>query len=109
MHSGNGDNGDGGGFQIIEERAIPDVYADSVKFELTAYGVTLELGQTRPSRPGPNAVAQHIPKLRVHMSPQHAKIMAKLFSKHMRAYEEQIGKISLPAELYKDLGVDEQW
>jgi hypothetical protein len=29
------------------------------------------------------------------MSPQHAKIMAKLFAKNMRQYEDMVGKLPL--------------
>lgn len=102
-------NDDGDGFQIIEERPLSDVYVDSVRFEITLYGVTLELGQMQRPRPPEAGLAPHVPKIRVHMSPQHAKVMAKLFAKNMREYEQQVGKLPLPAELYKDLGIEEEW
>jgi hypothetical protein len=102
-------NGDGDGFQVIEERSLPDIYADSVRFEMNLYGVTLEFGQTQQGRSGAASPMPHVPKIRVHMSPQHAKIMAKLFVKNMRQYESQVGKLPLPQELYRDLGIDEEW
>ena len=40
---------------------------------------------------------------------EHAKIMAKLLVKNMRLYEEQLGKIPLPADLYRELGIEEDW
>ncbi len=102
-------NGDTDSFQIIEERTIPDVYADSVRFELSIYGVTLEFGQTQKQHPGNQGPTPHVPKLRVHMSPQHAKIMAKLFAKNMQKYEEELGTLPLPSELYRELDIKEDW
>ena len=88
-------DGDGDGFQIIEERTIPEYYADSVRFELSVYGVTLEFGKTQQPTPGAQRPTPHVPRFRVHMSPQHAKIMAKLFAKNMRQYEDMVGKLPL--------------
>ena len=102
-------NGSGDGFQIIEEKTIPDIYADSVRFEINIYGVTLEFGKIQPSRPGTQGPTPHIARFRVNVSPQHAKVMAKLFSKNMRDYEQNIGKLPVPADLYKDLGLEEEW
>lgn len=102
-------NGDGDGFQIVEERTIPDVYSDSARFDISVYGVTLEFGQTQKPRPNTAGPAPHIPKIRINMSPQHAKVLAKLFVKNMMAYENQIGKIALPAELLQELQIKDEW
>jgi hypothetical protein len=102
-------NGDGDGFQIIEERAIPDIYSDSVRFDMTVYGVTLEFGQGQKPRPTGAGPAPHVPKIRINMSPQHAKVLAKLFAKTMASYEQQIGKISLPQQLLDDLNIEDEW
>ncbi|MBI4491923.1 MAG: DUF3467 domain-containing protein [Chloroflexi bacterium] len=101
-------NGDAGGFSIIAEKTVPDVYSDAVQFEVSVYGVTIEFGQGQKPPPGVKRVP-HRPRVRVHMSPQHAKVMAKIFVKNMRAYEEQIGKIPLPKELLDELGVEDEW
>ena len=42
------------------------------------------------------------------MSPQHAKVMAKLFAKNMQAYEVQVGKIPIPPALLDDLGIADE-
>jgi hypothetical protein len=102
-------NGDGDGFQIIEERTISDIYSDSVRFDFTVYGVTLEFGQLQKPRPTTQGPAPHIPKIRINMSPQHAKVLAKLFAKNMANYEKQIGKIALPEELLRELQIEEEW
>lgn len=88
---------------------MPDVYADSVAFEILVYGVTLEFGQQQKPPPNLSGKIPAIPRIRVHMSPQHAKVMAKVFVKNMRAYEEKLGKITLPSALLKELGIDEEW
>ena len=102
-------DGDGDGFQIIAEKPVPDTYADSVMFEVSVYGVTLEFGQSQKPRPNVQGRVPHLPRVRVHMSPQHAKVMAKLLVKNMRQYEEQVGTIGLPKELLDDMGIEEEW
>jgi hypothetical protein len=99
-------NGDGDGFKIIEEKPVPDVYADSVRFEVSLWGVTLEFGQQQ--RAGPQGKTQPLPRLRVHMSPQHAKVMAKLFVKNMRAYEENLTPITIPKQVLDELQLEEE-
>lgn len=102
------DGGNGSGFSIIEEKAIPDTYADSTRFDITVYGVTLEFGQIR-SVAGVGHRSSHIPRVRVSMSPQHAKVLAKLLMKNMKAYEAQVGKITLPRQVLEELGIAEDW
>src|SRR5688500_16540991 len=104
-----GKNGGGGGFSIIEEKAIPDTYADSTTFEVSLYGVTIEFGQSRRPAPGSSGRPPHIPRVRVHMSVQHAKVIAKLLVKNMQEYEKQVGPVVLPEALYKELGISEEW
>ena len=103
MHDGDGDS-----FQVIEERTIPDVYADSVRFELSVYGMTLEFGQMQKPRAGAPGPAPHLPKIRVHMSPQHAKVMARLFIKNMREYESKIGPLAIPPDVLRELGIEDE-
>jgi hypothetical protein len=102
-------NGDGDGFSIIAEKEVPDIYTDSVGFEVSLYGVTLEFGKSRRAPPGHQGRAPHFPRVRVHMSPQHAKIMAKVFAKNMRGYEEQVGKIPIPKEVLDELKLKDEW
>jgi hypothetical protein len=102
------EGGNGSPFSIFQEKTIPDIYADSARFDLTAYGVTLEFGQTRPA-PGPGHQPSHIPQMRVSMSPQHAKVVALLLRKTLQAYEQQVGRLALPPELLAELGIAEEW
>lgn len=86
----------------------PEFYCDSVGFEIGAYGFTLSLGKAVAAgdgslQPSMDALA------RAHMSPQHAKVMAKLFVMNVKRYEEQFGQIDLPNALYQSLGLPAEW
>lgn len=100
-------NGGGSAFSIIEEKTVPDAYADSTRFEVSVYGITLEFGQTRPT-PGVPGRQPHIPRVRVHMSPQHAKVVARLLAKNLRQYEAQVGTINVPLAILRELGIEEE-
>jgi hypothetical protein len=76
---------------------------------VNVYGVTLEFGKQQPPRPGLQGSVPHAARLRVHMSPQHAKILAKLLAKNMQSYEQQLGTLPIPTDLYKELGIEEAW
>ncbi|HZP57290.1 MAG TPA: DUF3467 domain-containing protein [Dehalococcoidia bacterium] len=85
-----------------------DFYCDSVNFEVGAYGFSLALGKSQPparpeEQPGMRVLA------RAHMSPQHAKVLAKLFVMNVKRYEEQFGEIELPNALYQSMGLPAEW
>jgi hypothetical protein len=79
--------------------SLPEYFTDSVNFMTNIYGITMEFGVMQPNDQPP------IPKARVKMSPQHAKIMSLLLRKNVQAYERRIGTIILPDQLYRDLGI----
>lgn len=109
MSQGNGNGETPPPFSIIAEHAVPDYYSDSVSFEISVYGVTLEFGQTRKPPPNFKGPVPVSPKVRIHMSPQHAKVMAKLFARNMADYEAKVGKITLPAALLDELKLKDEW
>ena len=90
---------------IISQEPVPDLYTDSVGFEANVYGFTIHFGQVVAPPPGFEGKMPSRLVARVHMSPQHAKIMAQLFSRHVAEYERQVGEISLPAQLLAELGL----
>ena len=102
-------NGGAAPFSIIAEHAVPDFYTDSVSFEISVYGITLEFGKTRKPPEGFTGPPPTTPVVRLHMSPQHAKVMAKVFAKNMKAYEDTFGTIAIPPELFSQLGITEGW
>jgi hypothetical protein len=95
--------------QATESTPEPlEFYCDSVNFEVGAYGFSLSLGKgTLPAQgatqPGMRPIA------RAHMSPQHAKVLAKLFVMNVKRYEEQFGEIELPNGLYQSMGLPAEW
>ncbi len=101
-------NGDASQFSIVAERSVPDVYADSVQFEVTIYGFTLQFGKAQPPPSGFKGKVPSIPRVRVHMSPQHAKVLAAMMRKNVKAYEENAGPIALPAGFLQELHLSEE-
>ncbi|HEY3082998.1 MAG TPA: DUF3467 domain-containing protein [Chloroflexota bacterium] len=99
----------GNGFSVVAERTVPDYYADSAAFEITVYSVVVEFGQVQKPPPGFKGRIPHRPRVRIAMSPQHAKVMAKLMVKNMKAYEQEVGEIVLPDVLYRELGIEKEW
>jgi hypothetical protein len=87
---------------------MTEFYCDSVNFEVGAYGFSLSLGKGQQaaegsSKPGMKTLA------RAHMSPQHAKVLAKLFVMNVKRYEEQFGEIELPNAIYQSMGLPAEW
>jgi hypothetical protein len=82
---------------------IPEYYTDSVNFMTNIYGFMLEFGIMQQQEQPPH------PKVRIRMSPQHAKIMSLLLRKNVQEYERRIGTIILPEGLYKELGVSDDF
>lgn len=85
-----------------------DFYCDSANFEIGAYGFTISLGKGLQPPEGSGQPGMRT-LVRAHMSPQHAKVMAKLFVMNVKRYEEQFGQIELPNALYQSLGLPAEW
>ncbi|MBF6599016.1 MAG: DUF3467 domain-containing protein [Dehalococcoidia bacterium] len=85
-----------------------EFYCDSVNFEVGAYGFSLALGKGTPPVEGASQPGMHV-LARAHMSPQHAKVLAKLFVMNVKRYEEQFGEIDLPNGLYQSMGLPAEW
>jgi hypothetical protein len=81
--------------------STPEYYADSVQFMTNIYGFTLEFGTIQPEQEGAPR-----PRVRIKMSPQHAKIMALQLLRNVQEYETRVGKVNMPDELYQSLGID---
>jgi hypothetical protein len=79
----------------------PDLYSDSVRVASTPYSFIFQFGLVTES-PG-----EQKPVATVRMSPQHAWVLARILQRHIGEYEQNVAPIRLPAELLKDLGIDE--
>jgi Protein of unknown function (DUF3467) len=84
----------------LHSAAPPDLYTDSVRIGTNPYGLTIQFGLAADS-PG-----EAKPVATIRMSPQHALVFSALLRQHLRAYTEQVGSISLPDQLFEDLGID---
>lgn len=83
-----------------KREGTPEFYVDAVHVETQLYGSTLYLGEMRANEP-------QLVKVTVKVSPQMAKVVSLILSKHVRQYEEQVGPISIPKALLHDLGLEE--
>ena len=82
------------GFEVPED--TPEYYVDSAHVNTQLYGSTLLLGELREGE---------TPKIKV--SPQMAKVLSLILSKHVREYERDVGAINIPKPLYHQLGLEE--
>ena len=88
---------------------VPDLYVDSFRITITPYGVNLTFARSEP-HPAPAAARQEAPQAVLRMSLEHAKSIAMLMRKQLKAYERENGEINLPPGLYTNLGVArEDW
>ncbi|MDE3094627.1 MAG: DUF3467 domain-containing protein [Chloroflexota bacterium] len=85
-----------------------EFYCDSVRFDVGPYGFSLSLGKGTPPPEGSTQPDMDV-LARAHMSPQHAKVLAKLFVMNVKRYEEQFGEVELPNALYQSLGLPAEW
>jgi hypothetical protein len=82
------------------QRDIPDFYINSAKIIGSLYEFMFALGLKSDPDIDPE------PVVTIRMSPQHAKVLAKLLLKNIRLYEEDIGQIMLPEKLKKELNIE---
>lgn len=86
------------GYEFPED--TPEFYVDSAHVQTQLYGSTLLLGELREGEPP-------VVKVKVKVSPQMAKVLSLILSKHVREYERDVGEITIPKQLYHALGLEE--
>jgi hypothetical protein len=101
------ENGDAGSFSIIGERAVPETYADSVAFEASQFGVTLVFGKGQQAPPNFKGRQPTVPRFRVHMSPQHFKVMTLTMRRLLKDYESGAGHINLAKGTLESLDLED--
>jgi hypothetical protein len=79
----------------------PEYYSDSVRMAMSPYGLALEFGVQA-------SVGDARTQAVVRMSPQHAFVFCQILRKNLRAYQEQVGPISLPEEIFAELQIDKE-
>lgn len=85
---------------------MPDYYVDSVRVAVNLYTFVLELGR-QGVRDAPGSEPPPTKRLAlVRMSPQHALILAKILQKNLRKYQDEVGRIQIPEQVYRDLDLE---
>lgn len=95
----------------MAEEPIPDIYVDQLRMTVGVFGVNMTFGLSEPHPTQGGMPRASDEKVRLRMSPQHAKIMAMLLKRQLKTYERDTGTvIQLPANVYTGLGVaEEDW
>ena len=86
----------------FEPGETPDVYTDAVRIGSGVYGFSFQFGLATES-PG-----EQRPVVTVRMSPQHAVVFYQILKKHLRQYEDRVGKIALPDGLFEELEIERE-
>jgi hypothetical protein len=74
-------------------------YCDSMHIYSSLYSAVLFLGEQMEER-------EPILRARIKVSPQMLKAISLLASKHVREYEEAVGLIELPSQVYEAWGIE---
>jgi hypothetical protein len=91
---------------LLADPDIPEFYVDSARLAISPFGVVIDLGVTMADETSTSELPPVRRVARVRMSPQHALILGRLLNKTMATYQEKVGKLELPADIYKALGLD---
>jgi hypothetical protein len=86
-----------------EPAQLTQVYANSVNFTLGAFDAFLDFALRTPEEQNPK------PLVRVHMSIQHAWVMAKIIDRLFAAFRQQGGKFTIPEQVLNELGLLEEY
>lgn len=85
----------------VRNTKAPDfktVYTNNVAFSVSAFDISLVFGEIEGVSEG--KILDVTQKVRVSMSPQHAKILATILVQNVQMYETKIGPIHLPQQLF---------
>ena len=87
---------------------IPEFYIDQFRVTCSAVGSAMTFGLNPPH---PNPAQSQMPRdtVLLRMSLEHAKIMAMLLKRQLKAYEEQFAvTIPIPRQVYNGLGLSQE-
>jgi len=88
---------------------VPDFYTDSFRVTFGPFGSAMTFG-LNPPHPSPGQ--QELPRdvVRLRMSLEHVKVMTMILKRNLKAYEDQMGVITIPREVFRGLGLSpEDW
>jgi hypothetical protein len=85
--------------QKLEFSTSPDFqsyYANSARITVNVWDFRLLLGEVEEATQELLRVSE---KVKITMSPQHAKVFSRVLAENVKKYEETFGEIKVPAEL----------
>ena len=86
---------------MADDDRVPTFYASGVQIVSSPWDFSLRFSLREGDSP-----KDVRPVATVILSPQHAYVVARLLLKNVDAYEQQIGKITLPPRLLNDIGLE---
>jgi len=87
---------------------LPEHYIDQFIMTVGAFGTAMTFGLSA-AHPSPGQVPQAQEVVRLRMSLEHAKVMAIILKRNLKAFEDQVGaQISIPREVYRQLGLSQE-
>jgi hypothetical protein len=78
----------------VKAESTPSIYANSAEINVTTWDFRFKFGEIEEVRPDSVSVAERV---RVVMSPQHAKIFSRVLAENVQKYENAFGEIVLEA------------
>jgi len=89
-----------------KDKEVPVLYCNAVRMGMTVWDISMDIGQaasTEVVQPGPGQPAM-VPvdyKVRIVMSPQHAKALAQLLLQNVQQYENLFGEVQIQPKEHK--------
>lgn len=86
----------------------PEFYIDQVVLGLGPFGAALTFG-LGPAHPSPGQIPPSQDVVRIRMSLEHAKVLAMILKRQLKAYEEQTSApINIPRVVYNAMGLSQE-
>ena len=78
-----------------EGQEAPTIYVNNVEIRATEWDIHLSMGEVTRRSEGEMRVKELV---KIYMSPQHAKVFARVLTNQVARYEEAVGTIPIEAE-----------
>jgi hypothetical protein len=75
------------------------VYANSARLNISLWDFKFNFGEVEDIGPSGMKVSE---KVRVVMSPQHAKVFLQVFEQNLKRYEDKFGEIKVPVGIVEE-------
>jgi hypothetical protein len=77
--------------ELVRVESVPSIYSNNAEITASNWDFKFKFGEIEGVSEGKIAVAERV---RVVMSPQHAKVFCDVLAKHIARYEKQFGEIN---------------